>query len=119
MAKLLFRLRGVPDDEATEVRELLDEHGFDYYETSAGNWGISLPALWLRDDDALPRARAVLDEYQARRAREAQTAWEEDLRQGRRPTQWRVLCQQPLKTVACLGAAGLVLYLSISIFFQL
>ena len=42
MSKLLFRLRNVPDDEAEEVRQLLEEHGIETYETDAGNWGISL-----------------------------------------------------------------------------
>lgn len=50
MSKLLFKLRGVPDDEADEIRALLAEKQIEYYETSAGNWGISLPALWLQDD---------------------------------------------------------------------
>ena len=119
MAQLLFRLRGVPDDEAAEVRELLDEHGFDYYETSAGNWGISMPALWLRDDDALPRARALLDDYQSRRAREARAEWEEDGRHGRRPTQLQMLREQPLKTLGCLVAATAILYLSVAVFLRL
>lgn len=116
MAQLLFRLRGVPDDEAAEVRELLDEHGFDYYETSAGNWGISMPALWLRDDDALPRARAVLDDYQSRRARDARAEWEEDGRLGRRLTQWQLLKQHPVQTASYVGLATLIAYLSVALF---
>lgn len=36
MAKLLFRLRHVTDEEAMEVRDLLAAHGFDTYETQAG-----------------------------------------------------------------------------------
>ena len=48
MALLLFRLRNVPDDEADEVRHLLNENSIEFYETSAGNWGISMPAIWLR-----------------------------------------------------------------------
>ena len=35
MAKLLFRLRHVTDEEAMEVRDLLAAHGFDTYETQA------------------------------------------------------------------------------------
>ena len=39
MATLLFRLRHVPDDEADDVRALLEENGIDFYETTPGNWG--------------------------------------------------------------------------------
>ena len=67
MTVLLFALRGVPDDEADEVRELLTEQEIDYYETSAGNWGISMPALWLRDRGQLQEARELLANYQRQR----------------------------------------------------
>lgn len=118
MAKLLFRLRGVPEDEATEVRELLDRNGLDYYETSAGNWGISMPGLWLRDEDQLPRARSLLDDYQQERARVARAEWEEARRAGRHPTQWQLICQQPLKTAAYLAAVSVILFISVSVFFS-
>ena len=45
MSKLLFRLRHVPEDEAEEVRALLEQNSIEFFETFAGNWGISLPAL--------------------------------------------------------------------------
>ena len=61
MAKLLFRLNGVSDDEANEVRQLLDEAGFDTYETDAGRWRISLAAIWLRNDVEFERARALIE----------------------------------------------------------
>lgn len=67
MAKLLFHLRHVPDDEADEVRQLLTTHELDWYETRAGLWGLSAPALWLRDADQYPRARSLLDDYQQTR----------------------------------------------------
>ena len=70
MAKLLFPLRNVPEDEADEVRALLTRHGMDWYETRPGPWGISAGGLWLRDPAAYPEARRLLDEYQqARRER--------------------------------------------------
>lgn len=44
MAHLLFRLRHVTDEEALEVRQLLDEQGFDVYETQAGFFAwVSMP----------------------------------------------------------------------------
>ena len=38
MAKLLFKLNGVSEEEANEIRELLDEHDVDYYERHSGRW---------------------------------------------------------------------------------
>ena len=67
MAILLFSLRGVPDDEADDVRELLTEQAIDFYETSAGNWGISMPALWLKDHGQLAQAQELLANYQRQR----------------------------------------------------
>ena len=50
MPELLFKLRNVPDDEAEEVRQLLNDHEINFYETRAGGWGISMPGIWLPDD---------------------------------------------------------------------
>ena len=63
----VFRLRNVPDDEAEEIRNLLKHNHIDFYETPAGNWGISMPAIWLNDDDQLERAKELIKEYQQHR----------------------------------------------------
>ena len=68
MAGPVFRLKDVPADEAEDVRNLLADKDIEFYETSAGNWGVSMPALWLRDDSDWDRARALIDEYQQQRA---------------------------------------------------
>ena len=68
MPTLIFRLRNVPDDKAGAVRALLDHNGFQSYETSAGNWGIATPAIWLTDGQDVPRARALIEDYQRTRA---------------------------------------------------
>ena len=49
MAVRLYSLRGVPDEEVNAIRELLDKHFIDYYESPAGAWGISAGAIWLID----------------------------------------------------------------------
>jgi hypothetical protein len=72
MTKLLFNLHGVPDDEIQDVRQLCETHEFAVYETEVGRWGIGLAAIWLSDDDQLPAAKAVLDEYQQARYQNAQ-----------------------------------------------
>jgi hypothetical protein len=50
MTTLIFRLNGVPEDEAADVRGLLDDNGFAYHETSGGSPGLGVAALWLLDD---------------------------------------------------------------------
>ena len=42
MAMLLFKLNNVPDDEAMDVRQLLDDNGIHYYETDAGRWRVGV-----------------------------------------------------------------------------
>ena len=77
LAKLLFPLRNVPDDEAQQVRDLLNEKQFDWYETSAGNWGISLPALWLKDDSRWEEARTCIDEFQEQLGEDARREYQD------------------------------------------
>jgi hypothetical protein len=112
MPVLLFRLNGVPEDEAADVRVLLNEHGIDYYETHAGNWGFSTAAIWLRDAAQMDRARSLIDAYQAQRA--------ERIRQEYAQAGWRgpfqSLLQQPaqiIRVLIYLAAIALVAYLSL------
>lgn len=118
MSKLLFRLRHVPDDEVAEVRELLEAHDIDFFETGDGNWGISMPALWLHDESRYEEARALLDEYQAERARRMREAYAEDLREGRAESLFTTFRRQPLRFLFFVGLACAVLYISISSFFD-
>ena len=118
MAKLLFRLRNVPDDEAEEVRELLDEHDIETYETDAGNWGISLPAIWLESDSQFERAKALLDDYQAQRTIRVRAEYEQLRSEGEHPSLLATVREQPLKVVVYCLAIGVILYLSIGSFFS-
>ena len=68
MSKLLFRLNGVDDDEANEVRQLLDDHNIPYYETHAGRWGLSVAAIWLIDEEDFEQARQLIEQYQIERS---------------------------------------------------
>lgn len=71
MARLLFRLNDVPEDEADAVRLLLENHQFDIYETDSGKWGISVAAIWLRDEERYEEARELIEAYQQERSEEA------------------------------------------------
>lgn len=118
MAKLLFRLRNVPDDEAEEVRQLLDEHAISTYETDAGNWGISLPAIWLENDAQFEQAKSLLDTYQRDRTIRVRAEYEQQRREGQHPSIFSALREQPLKFIVYCAAIGVIVYLSISSFFR-
>ncbi|WP_421711891.1 DUF6164 family protein [Alcanivorax sp.] len=47
MTTLLLNLRRVPDDEADEVRALLEQNQILFYETAPSMWGISSGGIWL------------------------------------------------------------------------
>jgi len=119
MAVLLFRLNGVPQDEAEDIRALLDEHAIDYYETEQGNWGISLAAIWLRDEAQRERAMALIDAYQQERYTRAREAYEAKKQAGEVETLLGRALRQPLRFVLYLLAILAILYLSIVPFIKL
>lgn len=119
MPELLFRLRGVPEDEADDVRDLLSEHEIRYYETSEGNWKIAVAAIWLPDQAQLGEARELLAVYQESRARQARARHHEERADGTAPTLWQRIREHPLRFLAYLAAAGAVGYLTVMPFLSL
>lgn len=119
MALRLFPLRGVPDDEADDVRALLTDNAIEFYETPAGNWGISMPAIWLQDDSQLQRAKTLIGNYQARRAVQQREFYEQLKREGKHRTFWVLLWEEPLKIIAYIGIVLLILYFSTKPFLSL
>ncbi|MCG6935236.1 MAG: DUF6164 family protein [Proteobacteria bacterium] len=112
MPVLLLKLRGVPDDEANEIRTVLRENGIKYYETSAGNWGISLPAIWLRDKTQLPEANALLERYEAQRLSNAKQEYVRLKREGNSRSLLDVIQQEPIRVVIYIGIIAVILYFS-------
>lgn len=119
MAILLFSLRGVPEDEAYEVRELLTEHEINFYETSAGNWGVSMPALWLRDDGELTKARQLLDDYQVQRQITQRQLYLQRKQTGETKSLFMHFKEKPLHILSYLAVMCLVVYVSIKLLFEL
>ncbi len=119
MAKLLMNLRGVPEDEAEEVRDLLRQHAVDYYETPPNRWGLSMGAIWLREADDYPRVRSLLDNYQQRRRQQARAEYEEQRRTGNQETFVSLFRRDPLRYLLYIGIVALILYFSITPFLGL
>ncbi|MFO7592587.1 MAG: DUF6164 family protein [Pseudomonadota bacterium] len=112
MARLLFKLNGVPEDEAQDIRELLDENRIDYYETSAGRWGISLAAIWLKDESQLQQAVELIDRYQQERYRLAREEYERLKAAGKLESLVDRFRGDPIRFLLYIVAILVVLYLS-------
>lgn len=119
MAKILFRLQGVSDEEANDVRELLINNAIDFYETSGGNWGVSLPAIWLNNDDQFQRASALLDAYQNERTAKMRAEYARLKREGKNRSLVDTITQGPISFTVHLALALLVIYLSIKLVLDL
>lgn len=115
MAKLLLNLRNVPDDEAAEVRAWLEDQGFAWYETRPSPWGISHGGIWLREKADLPRAKALMADYQARRRQRAREAHEQALRDGSAETFGSLLRRRPGYVLAVLAAMVGILGLTLAL----
>lgn len=109
MTRQLFNFRNVPEDEAGEVRALLDDNGVAYYETPPSRWGISMGAIWVADEAEYRRARALLDDYQSRRAERVRAEHAARQRNGEVDTFTDLLRRNPVQVLAYLaGAAAIV-----------
>jgi hypothetical protein len=112
MAIQLLLLRNVPDDEADEIRELLKTRAIDYYETPAGNWGISMPAIWLNNEHQFEEARALIDNYQQARFSKAREQYEQLKRDKKQRTIVDEIRENPIRLLVYLAIAGIILYFS-------
>jgi hypothetical protein len=113
MAILLFKLSNVPDDEASDVRELLEQHEIYFYETYAGRWRLGVDAIWLTDATHEERARELLRTYQLERTANQQKNYAELVEQGKAPSFWQGLCASPVRFAGLIVAVIFVLSLTL------
>jgi len=119
MSALLFSLRNVPEDEAEEIRQMLASNGVQFYETPAGRWGISSPAIWLQDQGELSRAKSLIETYQKERYVRQRQEFELLKQQGQHRTIVRAVAENPLRFVFYIAVIVVILYFSIVPFFRL
>lgn len=117
MPTLLLNLRNVPDDEANEIRALLDAHHIAFYETPANRWGISMGGIWIGDDDQAAHARRLLDDYQQNRARTARAEYEQRRQAGTAETLVDRFRRDPVRSVLFTAIAAGLLYFLVRPFF--
>ena len=109
MAELLFKLSNVPVDEILQVRQLLDEHDINYYETDSGSFGVGVSAIWLPDNTQLEQAKDLLEQYQSERSESAAEGKVER-------SLWNSFTQAPIRFVFAFAVVGAILYISIAPF---
>ena len=114
MAVLIFKLRYVPDDEAQDVRELLERNDIDYYETSAGILGFSMPAIWLKNDEQAEKARQLIEEYQESRLNRVR----EEYRSNNR-TIVQIFKEDPVRYIGIILVIILICYFTVFLFINL
>jgi hypothetical protein len=113
MAKLIFKLRSVSDDEAEDIKNLLAENKIDFYESPAGNWGISLHGLWLNDETQCIQAKQLIDEYQLKRSQRIRLETQQKINDGEIETFFQRLLNRPVQFFTILAIILFILYLSI------
>lgn len=104
MAKLLLDLRNVPDDEADDVRAMLDAARIAFHETPLSMWGISAGGIYVTDNADVVEAKRLMADYQTQRRSRARAEREASVRDGTAETFWTVLRAEPLRVVLTIIA---------------
>jgi hypothetical protein len=114
MSVLIFRLNDASEEEAAQVRELLQQHDLAFYESSAGRWGISVAGLWLCDESEKLRARALIEQYQGEREQQFEHWWAEQ--PGFLVSLWRSFLAHPVPFVLTAILLVAIVFISLSPF---
>lgn len=102
MPKLLLNLRNVPDDEADDVRALLDAKQIPFYETTPSFWGISAGGIWVAEDADFAMAKRAFDDYEQQRSIRVRAEYAAARRAGTAETFVSMLRDDPLRVVMTL-----------------
>lgn len=102
MSKLLLNLRNVADDEADDVRALLDARRIAYYETRPSLWGISSGGIWVAEDADFADAKRAFDDYEQQRSVNVRAEYAAAKRAGTADTFVSILRAEPLRVVLTL-----------------
>ena len=110
MPVILFKLRNVPEDEAEEIRELLSRHNIEFYETPAGRWGVSMEAIWLKDESLFDNAKRLIDDYQVQRYQRVRQEYSDLKQQGKVESFAQRLANRPAQILFYLAIILTILY---------
>lgn len=109
MPKLLLNLRNVPDDEADDVRAMLDAHRIAFYETRPSTWGVSAGGIWVTEDEDFASAKRAMADYQQQRGARVRAEHAAAKLAGTTETFWMVLRAEPGRVLLTLLAIAFLL----------
>lgn len=112
MPKLLLNLRNVPDDEADDVRTLLDAKRIPFHETRPSIFGISAGGIWVTDDADFAVAKRAFDDYEQQRSARVRAEYAEAKRAGTAETFFSLLRDDPLRVV--MVVLGILIVLGVA-----
>lgn len=113
MAIHLMSMRGVPEDELDEICDLLEKNNVSHYVTAPGNWLISAGAIWINNQEQLPQAHALLNEYQQQRSQKAQEEYSRSRLSGKQASLLDRIIESPLRFIGYLAIIIFILYVSL------
>lgn len=114
---MLFRLRGVEEDEADEVRDVLKQLDIEFYETPADRWGVSMPGIWLADDTRIEEAREAIDTYQKERVQRIRQEYKRLEQEGKADTFFGRVRHRPLMILMFIVMLAFIMYFFLMPFF--
>lgn len=117
MSHLVFKLNGVPDDEANDVRQLLDDAEIQFYETDSGRWGLGYAAIWMKDKEQLDSAKSLIENYQTERYLRVKSEHDALEKSGERISRLEFFLNSPIRFSILLIFAGLLAYFTVIPFF--
>ncbi len=113
---LLLNLRNVPDDEADDVRAMLDALQIAFYETRPSIWGVSAGGIWVAEDAAYADARRAMDDYQRQRRDRARAEYAAAKRAGTAETFMTMFRADPGRVaMSVLGILVVLLVLALPV----
>lgn len=119
MSKLLLNLRGIPDDEAADVRALLDAKQIVYRETRPSPFGISAGGIWVIDAADFAAAKRAFDDYERERNVRVRAEYAAAKQAGTAETIVTLLRDDPLRVVMTVLGILIILGLVTVPFFLL
>lgn len=119
MAKIIFKLKSVPDDEAEDIKNLLADHKIDFYESPPGNWEISVHALWLNDETQYSQAKQLIDGYQLERSQRIRLETQQKIDKGEFESFFQRFLSRPVQYIFLLAIILFILFISIMPFLEI
>jgi len=117
MSHLIFKLNSVPEDEAEEIRQLLENAEIPFYETDSGRWGLGFAAIWVKEKFFQEQAKQIISEYQQERYQRISEEHKAQEKAGEKISRSEFFMNAPIKFSLLIVFALLLAYFTVAPFF--